>query len=346
MKCPQASVWSLAFCCAASASGVAAAQSATGPSTPPDSASVEAGAKASAAEPDKATEPSGTGESAGDEAASKAGSTHATPEVGAASEAHGPNATPEAQAAPGSEDATESTEQSEASKSDGSAAAPSTAKNAKAKKPGLNALGTYQTHLFVRAGVRASYINDTGYDLFSNDDGAPQFEVAVGRTVATFGSRFPSLSLVGALGLEVGGTSADLRLEPTQLNTQRFEALAELRKHLIAPLYVFVRPGLGAVRMRASIDEGATQATLERTAWAWAVDLSAGAAAQIYGAASGSERGRLWVGVDGGYGWTDKVHLKMDPSDNSDAPERTVSLDLGDLTLSGPFFRLSVTATY
>jgi hypothetical protein len=120
-----------------------------------------------------------------------------------------------------------------------------------------------------------------------------------------------------------------------------------IRNHLWARMFVFARPAVGLLRTKASIEESASGVTLEANNWGAALDLTAGAEYQVYGQASGEDPSpRLWVGAEGGYGWGQKVHLEMSPDDSAGGPERVAPLDLGDLTLRGPTFRISATLSY
>ncbi len=209
--------------------------------------------------------------------------------------------------------------------------------------PGLDALGSHQAHWWLDLGVRTSYVNDSGYDPFSYDDALIQFSVGGGRTVFSRGSLSAGVGLV----YEVGGTSADARGDITTLLVQRVVLAPEIRNHLWARMYVFAQPALGLLRTRATLDDSASGVTLEAKNWGTAFDLTAGGAYQIYGRPSGEKATpRLWIGAQGGYGWGRKVHLEMSPDDDSYGPERIAPLDLGDLTLRGPTFRISGTLSY
>jgi len=221
--------------------------------------------------------------------------------------------------------------------------APAAPPGALERFPGLDALGSHQSHWWFDIGSRTSYVNDSGLDPFGYDDALVQFSVGAGRTLLA--NRSLSVG-IGAI-YEVGGKSADARGDTTELLVQRVVLAPEIRDHLWARMYVFARPAFGLLRTRASIDESASGATLEAKNWGTAFDLTAGAAYQILGRPSGEKATpRLWIGADGGYGWGRKVHLEMSPDDDSDGPERIAPLDLGDLTLRGPTFRISVTLSY
>ena len=67
---------------------------------------------------------------------------------------------------------------------------------------------------------------------------------------------------------------------------------------------------------------------------------AAGAAFEVYGAAKGSIRPRVWAIAEGGYGYLGSTSLEMSP-DAGQGPQRPVAVDLGSLSLSGPYLRVS-----
>jgi len=209
--------------------------------------------------------------------------------------------------------------------------------------PGLDALGSHQRHWWATMGVRTSFVNDSGFDPFAYGDALVQFTVGGGRALV---SR-RSLSLGVGVLYDVGKRSADARGDATSLLMQRVVLAPRIRNHLWARMFVFARPAVGLLRTRARLDESASGATLEAHNWGAAFDLTAGAEYQAYGQASGEDPSpRLWFGAEGGYGWAQKVHLEMSPDDSAGGPERVAPLDLGDLTLRGPTFRITATLSY
>ncbi|MBN2192687.1 MAG: hypothetical protein JW751_07700 [Polyangiaceae bacterium] len=209
--------------------------------------------------------------------------------------------------------------------------------------PTLEHLGTYQKHTWVGTGVRTSYVNDPGLDPFAETDALVRLDVGVGRTL--FGYR--QVSLAAVLDYAVGGRSATARGDATTIMAHQITVAPELRFHVWPRLFVFARPAVGAEYFRASIEESSMNEELLQRAWAVAYDLSAGAAVQLYGKVSSDARiPRLWLVADGGYGWTGRVDLEMEANDDSDAPARSVPLDLGDLTLRGPQFQIAARLSF
>jgi hypothetical protein len=44
---------------------------------------------------------------------------------------------------------------------------------------------------------------------------------------------------------------------------------------------------------------------------------------------------------EGGYGWTSAMKLAFKPEDAGSVPQRLSPLDLGDVSVSGPLFRIT-----
>jgi len=206
-------------------------------------------------------------------------------------------------------------------------------------RPPLDQLGSYQTHTWIGVGVRTSFVKDAGFDPFAETDALTTFDVSLGRTL--FAQR--QLSLAAAFDYQIGGRSAAARFDPTDLSSQRLTLAPEVRYHVWPRLFAFARPAVGADRIKASIDESSTGAELVEKAWAPALDLTAGVAAQLYGKVSGDRPSfRLWLTADGGYGWTGRIDLTMSPASGQSAPARLAPLDLGELSLRGPQFQIAL----
>jgi hypothetical protein len=77
------------------------------------------------------------------------------------------------------------------------------------------------------------------------------------------------------------------------------------------------------------------------------VDGAVGAGYEFFGRRSGeSIQPRLWVIAEGGYGYLGSTHLQLKPDANSGAPERTAAIDLGSLSLAGPYLRISAAVSF
>lgn len=205
-------------------------------------------------------------------------------------------------------------------------------------------LGTRQQHFMLTAGARFGFVPSDGYDVFSKNNLLSQFSLGVGRTVFAR----DRLSAVAELFWDYGTRQAEARQEPTELFTHRFTAAAEGRYHLWYRWFAFVRLAPGAMLNKATLRNRLTGATLSSDAWAFAVDLTAGSAFEVAGPKDGADReGRFWVTAEGGYGFSSAVDLNFESDDDDpSAPARDAAESLGDLSLSGPLFRLALLATY
>ncbi len=191
-------------------------------------------------------------------------------------------------------------------------------------------------------GVRTSFFKGKGFDPFSRNDVYPTGSIGASRSLYVASP----LSFAAALTFDFGSKSADARGEPTSLQTYRLTVGPEARYHLLPQLYAFVRPTAGVQRTVATLDEGSTGATLAARDWLFAADGSAGAAWSFLDVRSKKFPLMFWLVGEGGYGITQSSDLLLEADSGSGAPERTAALDLGQLSTSGPFFRLAVAGTF
>jgi hypothetical protein len=185
-------------------------------------------------------------------------------------------------------------------------------------------------------GARVSDVASAGFDPFADSDDLAQVSLGLGGTLLTEG-RF-SLAAVGFW--DYGERSSEARGAPTSLSVHRLSIGPEARFHVLPRLYAFVHVLPAFAYSRAELDEGITEA--ERTArhWAYGVDAAAGAAFEMYSRRGGRIRPQLWLVAEGGYGYLGSTRLSLKARDGS--PERTAPVDLGSLSLAGPYARLSV----
>lgn len=199
-------------------------------------------------------------------------------------------------------------------------------------------LGSHQPHGQVSLGPRVSRVSDPGYDPFADSDDLAQVSVGLGATVL----RYQRFSFAGVGFWDYGARSSTARGAITSLDVHRLSIGPEARYHLLTPLYVFVHVLPAFAHSSASLDDGTAGATRYARHWQYGVDSGAGAAFELYGMRSGeSLRPRLWVIGEGGYGYLGSSKLVLQPESNGGAPERTAPVDLGSLSLSGPYLRIS-----
>jgi hypothetical protein len=205
-----------------------------------------------------------------------------------------------------------------------------------------NALGTHQKNLRFEIGNRTQFVSDEGLDPFSENDVLPQ--LALGASVGFYASE--QLSLAGVVGFDYGTTSARARDNSTSLDVRRFTLGPEARYHLLRVLALTAKVAPTLTRQAAEVSTG-LDTDLRDIAWKFGVDATAGAALELYGYHSGASRKpRLWVTAEGGYGWTASNPLVFQPIEASAVPQRLTPLELHELSLSGPLFRITAALSF
>lgn|SRR6478735_121149 len=197
-------------------------------------------------------------------------------------------------------------------------------------------LAPHQPYAQASLGVRVSKVSDAGYDAFSDSDDLTQVSVGLGGTLL----RHQRLSLAAVGFWDYGQKSSNARSSLTELNVHRLTIGPELRYHLLPPLYFFAHALPAFAHSGASLEDGVAEVTRYARHWSYGVDLAAGAAFEVYGARTGSPRPRIWAIAEGGYGYLGSTSLQMVP-DSGEGPQRPAPVDLGTLSLSGPYLRLS-----
>lgn len=195
----------------------------------------------------------------------------------------------------------------------------------------------HQLRWEVQLGARNAWIPDGGFDAFAENDSLTQLSLGVGRGVFRNG-RWS----VAALGFwEIGSKGATVRSAGSSYSAQRFSVALEGRYHLRHWLYGYGRLAPGATRTVARLDAPGQSFGYESRTWVVSTDVALGAALHLIGNPDGREPGeRLWFFAEGGYGWSATQNLLLRPT--SGAPERSSSLDLGEMSLSGGFGRVGL----
>lgn len=191
--------------------------------------------------------------------------------------------------------------------------------------------------------MRASKVASDGFDPFADSDELVQLSLGLGATVL----KFDRLSLAAVGYWDYGERSSHARAAETSLEVHRLTAGPELRYHLHRQLYVFAHVLPGAAYSIASLNDPALEAKRYAREWSFALDGGAGAAFEVYGAQGGvTNRPRLWVTAEGGYGHAGATQLRLVPDESSGAPQRSQPVDLGSLSLSGPYLRISAAISF
>lgn len=206
-----------------------------------------------------------------------------------------------------------------------------------ASSASAESLAPHQAHAQASLGVRVSQVPDEGYDAFSDSDALVQVSLGLGATLWRHGR----LSLWGVGFWDYGQKSSTARGSDTSLGVHRLTIGPELRYHVLPPLYFFVHALPAFAHSSASIEDSVAQATRYARHWSYGVDGAAGAAYEVYGARNAeSIQPRLWLVAEGGYGYLGSTPLEMSP-DGGQGPQRPAPVDLGSLSLSGPYLRVS-----
>lgn len=205
-----------------------------------------------------------------------------------------------------------------------------------------NALGNHQRHIRLDLGVRTQFVKSKGLDPFASNDVLPQLTLAASWH---FWAR-DRLSLGAGVAFDYGARSARARSGEASLDMRRFGLTPEVRYHVLRVLALTVKVGPTLTRQEATYS-GGLDTDLSKTAWKPGFDATAGAAFEVFGYASGtSNKPRLWLTAEGGYGWTASNRLRLDAPESSGAPQRLTPLDLGELSLNGPLFRVTAALSF
>jgi hypothetical protein len=199
-------------------------------------------------------------------------------------------------------------------------------------------LAPHQPYVQASLGLRVSKVPDAGYDAFSDSDDLAQVSLGLGGTLF----RHAGFSLAAVGFWDYGQKSSTARGSVTSLDVHRLTVGPELRYHLIPPLYFFVHVLPAFAHSSASLEDGVAQVPRYARDWSYGVEGAAGAAFELYGARTGGPiRPRLWAIAEGGYGYLGSTALQMSP-DAGEGPQRPATVDLGKLSLAGPYLRVSV----
>jgi len=231
-----------------------------------------------------------------------------------------------------------------------SAAPPSAAGNDRsAEEPDDGKLHGFQQHLLAFGGARVAKVSSKGFDPFADSDELVQFDLGVGGTLLSSGN----LSLAGLFLYDIGGRSGTARGAKSELTVHRVTLGAEGRYHFFRQLFVFGRVAPGVVHSIASIADQSTGVDQrEARDWVFATDLSAGASLAMsnWRGSASKRKMNAWFTVDGGYGFAGETDLKLapdaPPGEEGGGPQRGEPVDMGTLSLRGPFMRVAFVLSY
>jgi hypothetical protein len=126
---------------------------------------------------------------------------------------------------------------------------------------------------------------------------------------------------------------------------ERLSVPIEGRRHFGPWGYAFVRVAPGLAVENLEVDEGSAPASLKKSAWMFSTDVSAGYAWLLGPRFDRFERKvRAWLQADVGYGWVAGDELALSAPAGSGGG--TVGIDLGTLSMSGPFMRFGAAVSF
>lgn len=196
----------------------------------------------------------------------------------------------------------------------------------------------HQPQLEASLGARVSGVADAGFDPFAESDALAQVSLGLGGTLLAQGP----FSLAAYGFWDYGARSSQVRGEATALTVHRLSIGPEARYHLLPRLYLFAHVLPAFAHSEATLDDGVAQVQRQARHWAYGVDGAAGAAFEMYRRPGQRIRPALWLVAEGGYGYLGSSGLVLKAKENAGAPERAEPVDLGSLSLKGPYARLSV----
>ncbi len=203
-------------------------------------------------------------------------------------------------------------------------------------------LGTHQRHLRLEAGVRTQFVGSGGLDPFAKNDVVAQFTTGASYVLLTS----DRLSLAAGALLDLGGKGSAVRGSTTSLDLYRVGLGAEARYHVLRVAAATLRVSPTLSYTHAKLTDPSAGA-LVASGWAPGFDATAGAVVELYGyATADSRKPRIWLAAEGGYGWSTAVDLVLRPEEAGTAPVRLAPLNLGELSLSGPLFRVTAAVSF
>jgi len=203
-------------------------------------------------------------------------------------------------------------------------------------------VGSQLPHVQASLGVRVSKVADAGFDPFADSDELVQVSLGLGATL--FRHQRWSLAAVGFW--DYGERSSTARGSATSLDVHRLTVGPELRYQLLTPLYLFAHALPAFAHTQASLEDNVAGVPRYARDWSYGVEGAAGAAFEVYGMRSSAVfRPRLWAIAEGGYGYLGSSRLLLSP-DSGEGPQRTSAVDLGSVSLSGPYLRVSAALSF
>jgi hypothetical protein len=201
-------------------------------------------------------------------------------------------------------------------------------------------LGDNQRHVALVASVRTVFVLGSGFEPYAERAVLPSFGLGASAALAVDGP------FVFALGgdWEVAGSNSNVRGAETTLDLHRFTVVPQARYYFSRRIAAFGRVGVGAGYLRAQLEDQAVGVERSDDALVVSADAGAGVTIQLTSTHRAEQKAlRFWLSAEGGYAWNGEAELEFH---SDDAPQRSAAISFGDLSLQGPFARLSAALTF
>lgn len=225
-------------------------------------------------------------------------------------------------------------------------AAPARAQQADASpSPAASRVDTRVRFWGVDSSLRSTFIEDSGFDPYSEDNRMNQWSLGFSRTTHVFGA----WSFAPGIRWDTGAASARARGADAELAVNRLAIPLELRNHVASRFYVFGRLAPGATSARQKITDTSLAEPLVTSSWLFSADASLGVSFNFLSFAKTPESHapRFWLTPELGYAWSTATGSTLSPSVAEDDPRKFGDTSLArSVVLRGLFFRAGVTMTF
>jgi hypothetical protein len=186
-------------------------------------------------------------------------------------------------------------------------------------------------------GVGNLWIPSDGLDPFTEHDALTTFSAGAGLSLAEAGA----IDIAAVAGVDITASEADYRGEPSSVGVLRLAVGPELRGSWLDRLYWHGRLAPTLTRLSLELEESSSGATLADSQWLWGAEAAVGLELRFAEAATDLPHALgFFLRGEGGYGWTPSATIAL--RGGGSAPVRTQPLELGEIALSGAFFRAAL----
>jgi hypothetical protein len=186
-------------------------------------------------------------------------------------------------------------------------------------------------------GVGNLWVPSDGLDPFTKDDALTTFSAGAGLSLAEAGA----IDVAAVAGVDITASEANYRGEPTSLGVLRLALGPELRGSWLDRLYWHGRLAPTLTRLSLELEESSSSATLSDSPWLWGAEAAVGLELRFAEATADLPHAfGFFLRGEAGYGWTPSATIAL--RGGGSAPVRTQPLELGEVALSGAFFRAAL----